>query len=115
MTIAAPISPARRTARAPSRAGRRRVAPRPRAPRTLAVSAFDGISPFQLAAPGLLFGEDRRELGVPRFDLRICALESNPFPTSVGFSIHTEHGLAALRPADVVIVPTWRITQAPPA
>jgi transcriptional regulator GlxA family with amidase domain len=90
-------------------------APRTAVPRVIAVIAFDGISPFQLAAPGLLFGEDRRELGVPRFDLRICALESNPFPTSVGFKIHTDHGLAALRHADVVIMPTWRIMQAPPA
>ena len=77
-------------------------------PRTIAVVAFHGISPFQVSAPCLVFGSDLRELGVPRFDLRVVAAEPAPLRTAAGFSIHTPHGLAALRHADVVIVPSWR-------
>ena len=105
----------RRGARTPARAGRRTPVARPRVPRVIAVVAFEGMSSFPLSAACLLFGDDRRELGVPRFDLRVCALEPPPLRTTAGFSIHTEHDLSALRTADVVIMPSWRITQAPPA
>ena len=76
----------------------------------VAVVAFEGISPFHLSVPCLVFGEDRRELGVPRFDLRVCAAEPGPLRSSAGFDIATRHGLASLRQADVVIVPSWRDT-----
>src|SRR4051794_11965404 len=90
--------------------------PREQPPRVIAVVAFDGVSAFQIGCASLMFGEDRRELGVPRFDLRICAVGSNPLRTSGGFALHASHGLAALRRADVVIVPSWRpVSAAPPA
>jgi transcriptional regulator GlxA family with amidase domain len=86
------------------------------APRRIAVIAFDRISPFHLSSPCLVFGEDRRNLGVPAFDLRVCAAEPGPLRTTAGFAIETRHGLAALRAADVVIVPSWRdVDEAPPA
>jgi transcriptional regulator GlxA family with amidase domain len=74
----------------------------------IAVVAFDGISPFHLSVPCLVFGEDRRELGVPRFALQVCAAETGPLRTSAGFSIAAGAGLAALRRCDMVIVPSWR-------
>lgn len=74
------------------------------------VVAFDGISPFHLSVPCLVFGEDRRELGVPAFRLRVCAVEPGPLRTSAGFSIATRSGLKELRHADIVIVPSWRNT-----
>jgi transcriptional regulator GlxA family with amidase domain len=77
------------------------------APRVIAAVAFDGISPFQVAVPGLVFGEDRRELGVPRLDFRLCTIASKTLRTSVGFTIEATHTLAGLRQADVVIVPSW--------
>lgn len=77
-------------------------------PRTIAVVAFHGISPFQVAAPCLVFGNDLRELGVPRFDLRVVAAEPAPLRTAAGFAIDTPHGLGTLRHADVVVVPSWR-------
>ncbi|TIU23206.1 MAG: GlxA family transcriptional regulator, partial [Mesorhizobium sp.] len=40
----------------------------------VAAIAFDGISPFHLSVPCLVFGEDRAALGLPRFDFRICAI-----------------------------------------
>jgi transcriptional regulator GlxA family with amidase domain len=75
---------------------------------TVAVLAFDGISPFHLSVPCLVFGEDRRDLGVPKFKLLVCAAESGPLQTSAGFGIATQHGLEALRRAQIVIVPSWR-------
>ena len=89
----------------------------PTKPPVVAVVAFDGISPFHLSVPCLVFGEDRSDLGVPPFELRVCAAEAGPLRSSAGFDITTRHGLAALKQADIVIVPSWRDTTeaAPPA
>lgn len=84
---------------------------------TVAVVAFDGISPFHLSVPCLVFGEDRDAAGQPRFRLLVCAAERGPLATNAGFSIETPHGLQALRRAQIVVVPSWRETgePAPPA
>lgn len=81
--------------------------PAPR-PETVAVVAFDGISPFHLSVPCLVFGEDRTDAGQPRFRLRVCALEAGPLRTNAGFTIEATHGLEALRRAAIVVVPSWR-------
>ncbi|RUV98630.1 GlxA family transcriptional regulator, partial [Mesorhizobium sp. M1A.F.Ca.IN.020.03.1.1] len=47
----------------------------------VAVVAFDGISPFHLSVPCLVFGADRTKLGLPRFDFRVCAAEQGPIHT----------------------------------
>ncbi len=93
---------------------RARPAARPAAPRCIAVVAFEGIGPFQLGAPCLVFGEDRRDQGAPVFELVVCAVKPGVLHTSAGFSIDVRHGLSALRRADVVIVPTWRDLEQPP-
>lgn len=74
---------------------------------TIAVVAFDGISPFLLSIPCVVFGEDRSGAGVPRFTLRICGVQAGPLATSSGFSIVAPHGLEGLDDADTVIVPGW--------
>lgn len=78
------------------------------APETVAVLAFDGISPFHLSVPCLVFGEDRTESGEPRFDVRVCAAERGPLRTTAGFTIQAPHGLRALHRASIVVVPSWR-------
>lgn len=75
---------------------------------TVAVVAFDGISPFHLSVPCLVFGEDRRADGSPRFDLRVCAVEPGPLRTNAGFQLLARRGLGALRAADIVVIPSWR-------
>ena len=75
-------------------------------PLRVAVLAFDRISPFHLAVPCVIFGD--RHPGAPVFDLRVCAGEPGPLRTTAGFDVHTRHGLATLRWADWVIVPSWR-------
>jgi hypothetical protein len=70
---------------------------------TVAVVAFDGISPFHLSVPCLVFGEDRSADGIPRFDVRICAERPGRLRTSAGFSIHVPEfwaGPAGWRPPD---------------
>jgi len=80
---------------------------------SVAVLAFDRISPFHLAVPCAVFGD--RYPGVPPFRFRVCAAEPGPLRTSAGFAIEAQQGLAAMRAADTIIVPTWRNpAQAPP-
>lgn len=80
----------------------------------VAAIAFDGISPFHLSVPCLVFGEDRTALGLPRFDFRICAVESGPIHTEAGLTVTAPHGLGGLDEADIVIVPSWRDLEDPP-
>ena len=75
---------------------------------SIAVVAFDRISPFHLAVPCIVFGEERSGIGVPSFDFRVCAAEPDALATSAGFTIAARHSLDALAGADVIIVPSWR-------
>jgi len=72
----------------------------------VAVVAFDRISPFHLAVPCAVFGEPHP--GAPSFKLMVCAVERSPLKTSAGFSLAVTHGLAALREARTIIIPSWR-------
>ncbi|MER8956385.1 helix-turn-helix domain-containing protein [Mesorhizobium sp. M0833] len=82
----------------------------------VAAIAFDGISPFHLSVPCLVFGADRTRLGLPRFDFRVCAIEDGPIRTDAGLTISVPHGLSALDDADIVIVPSWKdLGSSPPA
>lgn len=86
-----------------------------RAPRVVAVVAFDGISPFHLSVPCAVFGEDRTAGGVPRYEVLVCSADPGPIRTSAGFSIAGSRPLTALRRAATVIVPSWRDPlEAPP-
>ncbi|MBX3589164.1 MAG: helix-turn-helix domain-containing protein [Ramlibacter sp.] len=96
-----------------------RTASRPASPQTVAVVAFDGISPFHLSVPCMVFGSDLGGAGVPRFRLVVCAAEPGPLRTTAGFTVQVDKGLAALGRADIVIVPSWHSPgdgpwQAPP-
>lgn len=73
----------------------------------IALLAFDGISDFHLAVPHMVFGEDRRDLGVPRYRVDVCAARKGSIRSSAGFELRIRHGLEALKGADMVIVPSW--------
>ncbi|MBI5179448.1 MAG: helix-turn-helix domain-containing protein [Nitrospinae bacterium] len=75
---------------------------------TVAVIAFDGISPFHLSIPCCVFGENRQRSALPRFNLFVCAAEPGPLRTSAGFSLSTPHTLSSLSKAGIIIVPSWR-------
>ncbi|MBL8438574.1 MAG: helix-turn-helix domain-containing protein [Zoogloeaceae bacterium] len=81
----------------------------------IVVLAFDGISAFHLSVPYAVFGEDRTEIGVPRYEVSICTIGSGSIRTSMGLHIEVPDGLEALARADVVIVPSWgNVRQAAP-
>jgi transcriptional regulator GlxA family with amidase domain len=86
----------------------------PAVPAIVAVVAFDGITPFHLSVPCIVFGEDYSAGGVPRFDVRVCAVEPRMLRTTAGFDIAAPHGLDAIAAADIVIVPSWRDALEPP-
>lgn len=83
-------------------------------PHVVAVLAFDGISPFHLAVPSLVFGA--RVLGGPqgRYDVVVCALTPGPVRTDAGYDLAVEHGLDALAEADTVVIPSWHADVEPP-
>jgi transcriptional regulator GlxA family with amidase domain len=73
--------------------------------RTVAVFAYDGMSPFHLSVPCLVFGNRR---GAPdRYDVVVCAEQPGSFRTNAGFGITVDHGLEAMERADVVVLPSW--------
>ncbi|ULX51174.1 AraC family transcriptional regulator [Cupriavidus taiwanensis] len=75
---------------------------------TVAVIAFEGISPFHLSVPCIVFGDDLDRLGVPRYRLLICGEKPGLISTMSGFRIEVEHDLSVLEQADTVIMPAWR-------
>ena len=75
---------------------------------SVAVVAFDRISPFHLSVPCLVFGQECYDPCAQAFDLRVCAAEPGRLRTTVGFTIEAEAGLEALAEAQTVIVPSWR-------
>lgn len=75
---------------------------------TVAVVAFDGISPFHLSVPCMVFGDDLARLGVPRYRLLVCGEKAGLAATMSGFNIEVPHDLSVLEQADTVIVPAWR-------
>ncbi len=91
----------------------------PSASKTIAVVAFDGISPFHLSVPCLVFGEHHAGLGMPEFEICVCAADPQPntgagkrggqtITTSAGFSINTRYSLAILARADTIVLPSWK-------
>ena len=74
-------------------------------PHTVAVYAFDGMSPFELGCVVEVFGLPRPELGVPWYELKVCAESAaQPLRAVGGFTMSTEHGLDDFAAADTVIV-----------
>lgn len=81
----------------------------------VSVIVFNGISPFHLSVPCLVFGEDRRVGNSPWFELAVCAGEEGVLRTNAGFAIHCDHALEQVSEADIVVVPSWRdIAEKPP-
>ncbi|GAA4567830.1 helix-turn-helix domain-containing protein [Planotetraspora kaengkrachanensis] len=76
-----------------------------RGTRTVSVLAFDGMSPFELGCVVELFGLPRPELGVPWYDLQVCAESAGPLKAVGGFTVQAAHDLEDFAAARTVIVP----------
>ncbi|MGK6310725.1 helix-turn-helix domain-containing protein [Variovorax sp. DT-64] len=78
----------------------------------VAIVAFDGISPFHLSVPCIVFGD---ALGADSpFEVLVCAAEPAPLMTTAGFTLSDLAPLSALKKADVIVVPSWRDTNERP-
>ncbi|WP_280234365.1 GlxA family transcriptional regulator [Nocardia cyriacigeorgica] len=82
---------------------------------SIAVIAFDGISPFHLSVPSLVFGR----AGIVTtsdwpYEVRICAEHPGMLSTAAGFDISVPNGLDAVDDADIVIAPSWLRGAVPP-
>ncbi|MER5453954.1 helix-turn-helix domain-containing protein [Micromonospora sp. NPDC002389] len=75
------------------------------ADRTVAVLAYPGMSVFETGIVTEVFGLPRPELGVPWYDLRLCAERPGPVPLIGGAALHSPYGLDDLAAAGTVIVP----------
>lgn len=76
-------------------------------PLQVAVIAYDGITPFHLSVPCLVFGAQMGEPDAPLFVVKVCAAAAAPLPTAAGFAIVPEHDLSLLETADIVVMPSW--------
>lgn len=74
-----------------------------------AVIAFNGVSPFHLSVPCIIFRPDANNR-IPDFKLKVCAADSSPVQTNAGYAIHATHSFAALKDAQTIIVPSWHDT-----
>lgn len=74
----------------------------------IAVVAFNGVIPFHLSVPCIVFGEAVAKDNP--FEVLVCAGEPGGIQTSTGFSLGGLAPLSALKKAHVVVVPGWRDT-----
>lgn len=74
----------------------------------VAVAVCDGVSVFELGVVCEVFGVDRSDTGLPKFDFAVCAAEPPPLRSGGGFSITPAFGLDRVAAADLVAVPHWR-------
>jgi len=75
----------------------------------VAVLVFPPVSVFETAVACEVFGLDRREAGVPAYDLRLCSYGEPPFASNGGGGLlfDTPHRLGTLRWADTIVLPGW--------
>lgn len=79
----------------------------------VAVIAVDGISPFHLSVPSLVWGAEQPTGEMPPWPIELAALEPGPLRTSAGYTIAVEHGLDAVERADIVVMPWWNAPEQP--
>lgn len=72
--------------------------------RVVAVAA-DGVGAFELGMAGQLFGLDRSDEELPRYDFRVCTPAAEPVLTTSGFGVRPTGDLRAAGSADLVVVP----------
>jgi AraC family transcriptional regulator, transcriptional activator FtrA len=73
----------------------------------VAAYAFEGMSPFHLSVPALVFGQERELPGFPRYEFHVFSDRPGKLPTNGGFAISVEETVDAAVDADILIVPSW--------
>lgn len=82
-------------------------------PRVVAL-ALDGLVTFDLACATQIFGRDDRDPPQPLYSFQVCGIRRGRVATSDGLVIAVEHGLDALKCADLVVVPGYVPTSTQP-
>ena len=83
--------------------------------KSVAVVLFDDVALFEFGVLAEVFGIDRVEDGVPKFDFRVCALEEGkPLSARNGTLVVPPYGLDRLLDADLVAIPATRIREGYP-
>lgn len=67
--------------------------------------ALPGVAPFELGVVCEVFGIDRSDVGLPRFDFDVVSEDAAPVQSSIGFTIGPSAGLDRAAEADLVCVP----------
>lgn len=81
-------------------------------PLQVAIVAFQGISPFHLAVPSVVFAEGPHDKSL--FVVSICSVEPQPLTSSLGYLLSGLADLTPLKYADVIVIPSWRSPDEPP-
>src|SRR6201981_4147088 len=72
--------------------------------RNVAVVVVNGFLPFEFGTVCEVFGVDRSDDGLPRYDFAVVAGEPPPLRT-LDFTMHPSHGLERLAEADLIALP----------
>lgn len=72
------------------------------------------VQPFELGVVCEVFGLDRSDSGLPRYDFAVCTAEPGMIATHAGFSIEVTEGLDRVAAADLVAIPSWSEAELPP-
>jgi transcriptional regulator GlxA family with amidase domain len=72
--------------------------------RNVAVVIMNGFTPFELGVVCEVFGVDRTDDGLPRYDFAVVGGEPGPLESSTGFIVQPDAGLDRLAAADLVVV-----------
>ena len=78
----------------------------------VAILAFDRPSLFELSVSIEVWGNDRKALGVPFSEVRVCSDAGPLLQTTSGFAMSVDHGLEALEWADTIVIPNGQISDA---
>jgi hypothetical protein len=72
--------------------------------RNVAVVVVNGFLPFEFGTVCEVFGVDRSDDGLPRYDFAVVAGEAPPL-RALDFTIQPSHGLERLAEADLIALP----------
>ncbi|MEV4619894.1 helix-turn-helix domain-containing protein [Asanoa sp. NPDC049573] len=70
----------------------------------VAVPVADGVAPFELGIACELFGLDRSDQGLPRYEFGLASVPGGPVRTTAGYQVATGHGLDRLADADLIVL-----------